>query len=80
MIGTGIGAATLAAILTLFGQLGLAACPTCPPDFRECIEERGAPVLILGTFAGVECVAPDGERWYSGVVWIDGAPTIQTGP
>lgn len=77
MIGTGIGAATLAALLTIFGQLGLGACPTCPPTFIECISDRGRPTLTA-TFAGVECTASDGETWYSGVDL--GTVEIVTGP
>jgi hypothetical protein len=50
------------------------------PEFADLVLESCEPVFLPGTFVGCEAPAPDGERWYAGIIWIDNEAEFATGP
>lgn len=66
--------ALLFAVAALFSQ-GYAL----PLDFTLTILTRCEPVMSAD-FIGCEAPAADGEMLYAGLITIDGAPALVTGP
>lgn len=67
--------AWLVALLAIFAQPH-----DTPPAFDAVVLRCDDHVLQAPIFVGCESLAPDGERYYAGLIWVMGRPSLETGP
>lgn len=64
-----------------FALLAILTQPTTPPaDFLAAIGPCSVPVIEPGTFVGCTTADIIDDAPYAGLLWIDGAPSWETGP
>lgn len=66
----------------LFAALSILVQPTTPPDtFIDAAIGHCEAIVRPGEFIGcVDARPSDDDRAYAGLVWIDGVPSLVTGP
>lgn len=68
-------------IAFLLAVLAILANGPPPADFEAAVLGDCHPVIRPGVFIGCEQAHPgEDDAAYAGVLWIDGSPSLQTGP